>query len=298
MGPDDQQKRERWINAYVDGRLNTEQRAAFEKLLAQNRALRQDVAAQMRIHRQLQTWFQPPAGDHVAQAVFGDHREPGRDGQATRARSDSNGRLRLRARSHDTDAHGAVQEAPAEAESGAETASPRRRLAWRRRTAVIGGMAAVLILSAVGYFLGWPSVATPDGRAPLTLASVYHREMEAGLKPTWKCENDEEFAGTFRDRLGQPLLLAQVPDDVEALGLSYRPAISLQTVLMLARVNGQPAVVFVDKSTRDRPDRAQPADGLNVFRRELGVFVLYEVTPLDHPRLLEHFYLPGTACKD
>ena len=61
----------------------------------------------------------------------------------------------------------------------------------------------------------------------------------------------------------------------------------------LARVDGQPVVVFVDRAERDPSTLQEPTEGLHLFRRPLGGLVLYELTPLEYPALLEQFFLPS-----
>ena len=79
-----------------------------------------------------------------------------------------------------------------------------------------------------GVFGAWQiySVLRPDsgGYQPMAwrnLETVYRDEIESGFEPSWVCENDEEFRQSFSKSHGQPLLLAQLPDRVSALGLAY-----------------------------------------------------------------------------
>jgi len=50
--------------------------------------------------------------------------------------------------------------------------------------------------------------------------------------------------------------------------------------------------VFVDKASEDK-HVAEPSakSGLHLFRKELGPLVLYELTPLDHPSVMDYLYL-------
>lgn len=48
-------------------------------------------------------------------------------------------------------------------------------------------------------------------------------------------------------------------------------------------------LVFVDRAERDRGYRATSGGRLRYFRREFGVFVLYEVSPFDKPHPLDRF---------
>ncbi len=75
------------------------------------------------------------------------------------------------------------------------------------------------------------------------------------------------------------------------VGLTYCGGLSRYTTTMLARVDGQPVMVFVDRRENDEqivpPD---PKTGLHLFRKELGDLVLYELTPFAEPRVMEYLY--------
>lgn len=57
------------------------------------------------------------------------------------------------------------------------------------------------------------------------------------------------------------------------------------------RPDGPDVLVCVEPRELD-PQPMLPDDaGLNIFRRDLGEFILYEITPLAEPRALDHFLL-------
>jgi hypothetical protein len=61
---------------------------------------------------------------------------------------------------------------------------------------------------------------------------------------------------------------------------------------MLARVNGLPVMVFVDRANADtHPTLPSGENKLHLFRKELGPLVLYELTPLDRPNVSDYLYL-------
>ncbi len=158
---------------------------------------------------------------------------------------------------------------------------------------------AVAAALAGGVFGAWQiySVLSPDagGYQPMawrSLETVYRNEIESGFEPSWVCENDEEFRQSFSKSHGQPLLLAQLPDRVSALGLAYCNSITLKTTYLLATVEGEPVIVFVDRRDRDPGQTLSPGSDLHLYSRHVGSLVLYELSPLDQPRLLDHFYDP------
>lgn len=150
-----------------------------------------------------------------------------------------------------------------------------------------------------GVFGAWQiySVLRPDsgGYQPMAwrnLETVYRDEIESGFEPSWVCENDEEFRQSFSKSHGQPLLLAQLPDRVSALGLAYCNSITLKTTYLLATVEDERVIVFVDRRDRDPGQTLSPGSDLHLYSRHVGSLVLYELSPLDQPRLLDHFYDP------
>ena len=61
----------------------------------------------------------------------------------------------------------------------------------------------------------------------------------------------------------------------------------------MARVHGQPVIVFVDRIRAEREQQQLPPNSeLHLYRREVGKLVLYELSPLDRPYVLDSFYIP------
>lgn len=175
------------------------------------------------------------------------------------------------------------------------TATTRAVPFYRRRWAI----AALLALGVVG---AWRLVGLIEQRrvdrdeyrpkAWTSVVTYYRDAVESDMKPEWVCETDKEFAETFRYRFRQPLLLASGSDTVAALGLGYANCLTRRTVTLLARVQGKPVVVFVDKLKKDTHPKLPPNSGLHIHRKELGMLVLYEVSPLPEPHVLDLFFVP------
>lgn len=172
----------------------------------------------------------------------------------------------------------------------------RERVVGLPRVALL---AACITVIAGGVFQSWrylrPRVVTPVYvlQPWRSMATVYEDELAGPFKPIWVCRDDRAFAGFVRKRFGEPLLLAQLPAGATGLGWSYSRSISDLTVYLLGEVNGQRVLVFVDKLSSDTGEAAKAATGPNLFRRELGSFVLYEATPFAEPTFLPHFYRPS-----
>jgi hypothetical protein len=128
------------------------------------------------------------------------------------------------------------------------------------------------------------------GSSPRTMDTIYQVEKSRGFVPMWVCSNDKEYATTFWKNLGAALTFRNPPPNVATLGLSYGNVIELspKCVYMLFKIDAREVIVFIDKkSNYHSPKVTTP--GLNLFRRETGQFVLYEMTPLDRPMVYEKF---------
>jgi hypothetical protein len=157
-------------------------------------------------------------------------------------------------------------------------------------------VAAVLIISICAWRVWDVYHERPEkeeqyvGGVPRTMDQIYKVEKDRGFVPMWVCRNDKEFATTFWKNLGAALTFRDPPADVASLGLSYGNTVDLspKTVYMLFKVNGREVIVFIDKKENDhKPKSSTP--GLNLFRREAGQFVLYELTPFDQPKVYDRF---------
>ena len=168
---------------------------------------------------------------------------------------------------------------------------------WRRVA-----VAAVLLLGVVGAWQVYRVVTGPTGTYDpgphRTLVQAYQATLDKGFRSDWTCRDDAEFALTFFDQFGQMLSMnPPLPDHTLALGLEYYDILSHKTIGMLARVSEQPVMIFIDRLENDKQAVPPIEDGMHIFRRELGDLVLYEVTPLDHPGLLNHLRRPTEIPK-
>jgi hypothetical protein len=242
------------LDAYVDGLLDDDERVAFENELHRRPALRDEVERQERIDGSLREAFSPPSTE------------------------------RLRALINLAD-------------RGEEDMSPRafRFPAPLRHVA----LAASLLLAVAGLWM-IQSVVAPSSTGPdpyavqahRTIQQVYDDERTSGFEPDWVCENDQEFRSAFAMRFRQPLLLRALPEDIAAVGLSYSNTISTDTIYLLARVGNERVLVFVDKLERVETAPTVDDPSLRVHRRVVDDLVLYEVSPLAEPSVIEYFFNP------
>lgn len=254
------------LDAYLDDLLAPRERAEFENRLAAESDLAEAVAFQRRLDESLARYAAPPDAKAVLAAAM--------------KRAAQNGAAR-------PDEDGAA--APAAPEPPA--AIPM----WRRLA-----IAAVLLLGLIGSWQIYGLLTGgPDGTYPVgphrTMAEAYRHTVEEGFTSKWVCRDDREFALVFLDQFGDMLSMNfPLPTGVEALGLKYFDAISPRTISMLARVEGEPVMVFVDRLERDHDTVRDVPPGLTLHRRELGALVLYEITPHEEPTVIFHLQRPET----
>ena len=171
--------------------------------------------------------------------------------------------------------------------------SPKRRSLRARYVAAMLAVAAVIV---VGVYL-WQIFDTSPGDGlrvvRLTpMAELYAAQIDAGFKPQFVCDTDQQFASTYWYRLDQGLLMHEAPPGVTALGLTYGRHLSFRTIMLLATAEDQQIIVFADQLSQVPQAAPQPPPGMHVHRRDVGELVLYELSPFDQPKLLDLFYQP------
>ncbi len=241
------------LEAYLDDQMAQPEREAFERTLQTDTELRAQVEFQGEIDQTLRRLFvpSPPSEELIA--------------SLRRAASE-----------------------PSEAKIPASAAG---RKLWQMVRLVSLTTAACLVWGWVAWFYLGSSDSASRGYAVRPLAVIYQESVERGFEPLWVCEDDRQFASTFLKRQGQGLLLRPLPEGTQMVGLAYLKAIRGTTTTLMARVDGEPVMVFVERLDRDRTLPA-PSDssGLHLYRKELASLVLYELTPLDSPHVMEFFY--------
>jgi len=149
----------------------------------------------------------------------------------------------------------------------------------------------VLAAVAAWVIVGWrflDVMGPADGYRELALAEIYENRVQNGFKPKWVCEDDREFAETFFDRNGQAILMKTLPEGTEMVGLAYLAGVGPKTTTLMARVDGQPVMVFVDRAEEDAaPDKPGWFSGLSLFREQRDGLVFYELTPLNQSQIIQ-----------
>jgi len=128
---------------------------------------------------------------------------------------------------------------------------------------------------------------------------IYTRIVSAGFDPAVECRTDQQFIEWMRNNHDTEVLIPASTPGIELVGWDYKRALTTRTSVLLARVRpdadtpGVEVIVLIDDRTEARRLFAPEGSGLHVHRRTLGSVVLYEVTPLDRPRLIGHARVPG-----
>ncbi len=262
MNQDKNEKRQRWIDAHSDGLLTPEQRAAFDRALAGDASLRNEATRQARIESVLKRQFAPPAPPAIV----------------NRTRDES------------------TPDQPAGPSSPGAPAARRRF--WSRPIALTG-LAAGLLLAAGGGWWGWTMwqagqdgvrrFEPPPGSIHRGLEVVYADEVADGFKPDWVCKSERQFVMTTYSRFGEGVLLRDLPEGAAPLGWSYANTISPKTAHLLASVDTHKVIIFIDEAGKDTGQTIPCELGLHLFNRRVGKLVLYEISDMDKPRLLDFF---------
>ena len=249
------------LDDYLDGLLNTDQEAAFLQVASQDQTLQNEIDIQKQADVSIRSIAEPPSPEHFA-LIY----------------------------------KKAQDEAAAPFKFSISAGGGRR--------AIIGAVAA-LLMAAVGIALIWDAYSitqtnnnTYPPQAWRSLDTVYTESLDEGFEPTWICADEAEFTSTFEDRYGQGLLMAALPENMQALGLAYSNTISPDTIQLLARVDGEPLLVFIDRSGQIAempPETLKVQKPLHLHHRTIDNLVLYELSPFESPYLLDSFYNPVEA---
>lgn len=135
-----------------------------------------------------------------------------------------------------------------------------------------------------------------------TLAALYNSTVDSGFKPEEICTTRDKFADWLGSKFGVSLAPREERSDITLVGWSYSTAISPYTGVLLAKSGDQPIIVALDIKVRES-GKGPPAFGellahnkqLHVHKVVINGLALYEVSPLDKPRIVDNLepYSPG-----
>ena len=262
------------LQRFLDGLMDESEREQFEAVLATDQQLSKQVEQQREIDAAIRSQFQPPKLDLNFL-----------DGHLTEESAESPTETDLVEQPLHT-SEGPTSVSLADAAEN-QDANDHLRRAKTRRFALLF-VAASIAWAVVGLQIYYSNRA--DQRLafrPQPLTELYRRCLADGFDPYWVCDDEEVFATTFQSRQGVPLILANLPNGRSMVGLSYLAGISRNSTSILARVDGVPVIVFVDRLRSDwKPDVGSfDEQGLSVFRSQRDQLVFYEVSPFDQPMI-------------
>lgn len=177
-------------------------------------------------------------------------------------------------------------EAPAA--SAPVDAGTGRRLLFRRFAAA----AAILLLVCSGAFAYLR--ATDPARqwrrqGPGNASRAYELVVDKNeFVPSWVCRCDKEFVQFARDRTGQGWRIVG-PENLKLVGWSYVPnELTENTTVLLATMDHEKIAVLAGEVKFDRGVALQPGSKLNIFRKQVGEVVFYEISPHCKPSVVQY----------
>lgn len=168
--------------------------------------------------------------------------------------------------------------------------SSSRRFSWKR----VGAVTAVAASLTIAFILSRPNTFDPPIRpvlVKLTACEVYKRLNDNNWVPSFRCKSDEEFVAAVQKRLGSSVLIPMSTLGVTLDGWGYADGyegspLSLHAMYLLTHVGDRRVLVMMDTKANES-SVPKGTCGINLFRREVGSVVLYEVSPLDQPKAIE-----------
>lgn len=145
-----------------------------------------------------------------------------------------------------------------------------------RKPLFISAAAAALLFIASVFFLARPN----------PLAATYLAQHASGFQPAIVCTTDDAFATWTGSVMGQPLVPVNLPASVQLLGWTRTNTFSSYTGLLLARVNNQEVLVVMDRTPAADNATLRSSNGLHFFKHQVAAVRLIEITPLDHPTII------------
>ena len=250
---------EQLLEAYLDHQLDENERRQFDDAAQRDPEILKEIERQEKIDASLTKMFTPPSKPRFVLPSL----------ESLQAEADA------------PDA--AAETALVEPARRSDSDSQKRSNGVSRRLV----LAALATAAAVAWLIVGAELFAPSGREQIAfqqrpLTEVYHECVSQGFSPYWVCDDETTFANTFEKRQGVKLKLDEMPSNRRMVGLSYLAGLSRKSTSMLAEVDEQPVIVFIDRIENDwHPATGTFSDdGLTVTRTEKGGLVLYEVSPV------------------
>lgn len=174
---------------------------------------------------------------------------------------------------------------------GAAPARAKRGSGW-----IWWAMAAMVVLG-LGNFWIMQNRQTSNTLVARSGGQVYRALVEQGFRPDMFCPEGDEFVRLMQRQYGVPLMASSTPT-VELLGWMYpgdfsRLGLTHRAGVLLAKAEGEPVVVLMERAEQARGARVEAGRGLRVFTRELEGLTMFEITPHGRSMVIDEFRPAG-----
>lgn len=160
---------------------------------------------------------------------------------------------------------------------------------WKREIPKLP-LAAAAAIAAIVY-LGFQYFSPTPENPRMNPATVYSNLEVTGWPIEFVCKDEQEFADVMQQKMGVPLYVPAATPGLVVAGWSYTNSYSgtplgPTTMYLISRVEQQPVLVLIEKSQYDRKIKLPKDSPLHLHRRQVKDVVMYEVSPLEAPRVI------------
>ena len=177
---------------------------------------------------------------------------------------------------------------------------------WRRSVGLTMAVAAAIVLA---WWIGSrpPPSTTPEGTPQIAMASrlAAGEQLDTFLNAARalppmdaNCVADAppSCEGTEQQPQLQPDLEVRLLGEcggATGIACADHDLPAQRAMLVQLEPSGAEAIICIEPPWADPKPVLPEGSDYNIFRRQVGTYVLYEVTPLSAPQALSHFSIPG-----
>jgi anti-sigma factor RsiW len=156
---------------------------------------------------------------------------------------------------------------------------------FNRRPFLLAAVAAAIAILAVG---SWWFLRPVDAAWAPAMFALYRAQESAGFVPEQVCTTRAQFMLWTAQTFQHTLAPADPAPGIQWVGWNRDTSFSTYTGILLTRVDGAPVVVVLDPNAPSRVPASGLRDGnLRIFARRINGVGAIEITPLDHPRVID-----------
>jgi len=146
---------------------------------------------------------------------------------------------------------------------------------------VVAYASALLLVGGLWFVLSRAgATARPDG------AAIYAEVLAADFQPTDLCDTSEKFTRYTMEAYGEEIT-ADFESDIEFVGWRYPGNEYGGARVLLARAPDGTKVIAIFQERGAPAPRLADSSNLRRFRAVVGPVVVHEISPLEHPVLLD-----------